>query len=74
MFPFNFNNNNKSNVNFFDSLFNDNFIENMVDQLLSSDIVNNLTEEILKEDDYDIELKDFGWIRHSLLLNEADKS
>ena len=30
MFPFNFNNNNKSNVNFFDSLFNDNFIENMV--------------------------------------------
>lgn len=60
MFPFNFNNNNKSNVNFFDSLFNDNFIENMVDQLLSSDIVNNLTEEILKEDDYDIELKDFG--------------
>ena len=32
----------------------------MVDQLLSSDIVNNLTEEILKEDDYDIELKDFG--------------
>ena len=60
MFPFNFNNNNKSNVNFFDSVFNDNFIENMVDQLLSSDIVNNLTEEILKEDDYDIELKDFG--------------
>lgn len=60
MFPFNFNNNNKNNVNFFDSLFNDNFIENMVDQLLSSDIVNKLTEEILKEDDYDIELKDFG--------------
>ena len=60
MFPFNFNNNNKNNVNFFDSVFNDNFIENMVDQLLSSDIVNNLTEEILKEDDYDIELKDFG--------------
>lgn len=60
MFPFNFNNNNKNNVNFFDSVFNDNFIENMVDQLLSSDIVNNLTEEILKEDDYHIELKDFG--------------
>ena len=29
MFPFNFNNNNKNNVNFFDSLFNDNFIENI---------------------------------------------
>ena len=60
MFPFNFNNNNRNNGNFFDNLFNDNFLENMVDQLLSSDIVNNLTEEILKEDDYDIEIKDFG--------------
>lgn len=58
MFPFN--NNNRNSRNFFDSLFNDNFLGNMVDQLLSSDIVNNLTEEILKEDDYDIELKDFG--------------
>lgn len=58
MFPFN--NNNRNNENFFDSLFSDNFLGNMVDQLLSSDIVNNLTEEILKEDDYDIELKDFG--------------
>lgn len=58
MFPFN--NNNRNSGNFFDSLFSDNFLENMVDQLLSSDIVNNLTEEILKEDDYDIELKDFG--------------
>ena len=58
MFPFR--NNNRNNGNFFDSLFSDNFLGNMVDQLLSSDIVNNLTEEILKEDDYDIELKDFG--------------
>lgn len=58
MFPFN--NNNRNNGNFFDSLFSDNFLGNVVDQLLSSDIVNNLTEEILKEDDYDIELKDFG--------------
>lgn len=58
MFPFS--NNNRNSGNFFDSLFSDNFLGNMVDQLLSSEIVNNLTEEILKEDDYDIELKDFG--------------
>ncbi|MGM9978183.1 MAG: Hsp20/alpha crystallin family protein [Clostridium sp.] len=58
MFPFS--NNNRNNGNFFDSLFSDNFLGNMVDQLLSSDIVNNLTEEILKEEDYDVELKDFG--------------
>lgn len=58
MFPFN--NNNRNSGNFFDSLFSDNFLGNMVDQLLSSNIVNNLTEEILKEDDYDVELKDFG--------------
>lgn len=59
MFPFNLNNN-KNNINFFDNLFNEDFLGNMVDQLLSSDIVNNFTEEILKEDNYDIELKDFG--------------
>ena len=37
MFPFS--NNNRNNGNFFDSLFSDNFLGNMVDQLLSSDIV-----------------------------------
>lgn len=60
MFPFNLNNGNRNNRNFFDNLFSDNFLGNMVDELLSSDLVNSLTEEMLKDDNYDVEFKDFG--------------
>ncbi|MGG7179242.1 Hsp20/alpha crystallin family protein [Clostridium paraputrificum] len=69
MFPFNFNNNNNNNpnnynngnnINIFDTLLNDNFINGMVDQLLSSDLVNDLVSEMTQEDNYDVELKDYG--------------
>lgn len=69
MFPFLFNNNSNSNNNYgrnngdeyniFDTLLSDDFMNGMVDQLLSSDVVNNLVGDML-DDDYDVELKDFG--------------
>ena len=69
MFPFNFNNNNNNNpnnynngnnINIFDTLLNDNFINGMVDQLLSSDLVNDLMSDMAQEDNYDVQLKDYG--------------
>ena len=73
MFPFLFNNSNNSNnynnrnnrnnnggFNLIDSLFNEDFLNGMVDQILSSDVVNNLVNDMVQEEDYDVQLKDYG--------------
>ena len=63
MFPFfnnNQNQNNMSGFNLIDSLFSDEFINGMVDQILSSEVVNNLVNDMMQEEDYDVEIKDYG--------------
>lgn len=61
MFPFILgnNSNNRNELDIFNNLFNDDFINNMVDQIMSSDLISNLTEDMM-QDDYDITFKDCG--------------
>ena len=56
----NMNNNNINNGNLFDMLFNDKFMTGLVDQILASDVLNDLVNDMMQEDDYDVQLKDYG--------------
>lgn len=65
MFPFmynnnNYNNNETSSLNSMFSLINNDLINNMVGQLLSGDAIDDLLNNIFQEDNYDVELKDYG--------------
>ena len=66
MFPllFNGNNNNRNDnniadMNIFNNLLNDDFINSMVDQIMGSDLINELADDVFN-DNYDINFKDFG--------------
>lgn len=64
MFPFMYNNNyNRNSINNTDSMFsliNSDFVNSMVDQILSSDMINEVFNDMFYEEDYDVDIKDYG--------------
>ena len=53
-------NSSRNEMNMLSSLFNEDFINNIIGQVMKSDFINDLTNDLENEDNCNIEFKDYG--------------